>query len=438
MSYTIKSGRPSKADYTPYGKVREAFLRQDSEMILSGPADTGKTIGLLNKLHILACKYSNASIVICRKQLTDTYGSVLQTFQKKVLHEGAPVEIYGGEKAEWYDYPNGSRIWVAGLDKAGKVLSAEHDVIYVNQAEEIALADWETLTTRTTGRAGNMPYAQTIGDCNPAYPLHWIKMRSKNGPLTLIESTHLDNPDLYDPTTHEITEEGKLRIGSLDRLTGSRLARLRKGIWATVEGVVYDELDQLIHIGKRDRAEFKRFVAGVDEGYVNPAVILVFGVDSDERLHLFKEYYRQGVSQAKFVEAAIELANEWNIETFYVDPSAAGLKAAMRGAGLSLGRTKSDVNDGIQAVKARLQIQGDGRPRLTIDPGCVNTLSEFGAYHWKKGQKDEPEKKDDHSMDCVRYMTMGLERGGGKADIAGAEKESMWTEGRGGRSRWRR
>jgi len=43
-----------------------------------------------------------------------------------------------------------------------------------------------------------------------------------------------------------------------------------------------------------------------------------------------------------------------------------------------------------------------------------------------------------NSMDCVRYMTMGLERGGGKADIAGAEKESMWTEGRGGRSRWRR
>ena len=437
MSYTIQSGRPSEADYTPHGRIREAFLCQDSEMILSGPADTGKTLGLLNKLHILACKYPNASIVICRKQLTDTYGSVLQTFQRKVLHEGAPVEAYGGERPQWYDYPNGARIWVAGLDKAGKVLSAEHDCVYVNQTEELSLADWETLTTRTTGRAGNMPYAQTIGDCNPAYPLHWIKTRAANGPLRLIESTHRDNPDLYDQVTGKITEEGKRRIGRLDRLTGSRLMRLRKGIWATVEGVVYDELDQLIHICKRNRSEFKRFVAGVDEGYVNPAVILVFGVDSDERLHLFKEYYRQGVVQASFISDAKELANEWKIETFYVDPSAAGLKAAMRGMGLSVGRTKSDVYNGIQTVKKRLQVQGDGRPRLTIDPGCTNTLSEFGAYHWRKGQKDEPEKVDDHSADALRYLVMGLERGGGEAEIAGEEKESKWTEGYGGRSRWR-
>jgi len=397
--------------YTPYGNIRRAFLNQDPEMILSGPADTGKTLGLLNKLHVLATKYANASIVICRKQLTDTYGTVLQTFQKRVLHEGAPVEVYGGEKPQWFAYPNGARIWVAGLDKAGKILSAEHDVIYVNQAEEISLADWETLTTRVTGRAGHMPYAQCIGDCNPAYPLHWIKQRAKNGLLTLIESTHRDNPDLYDQATGEITEEGKRRIGRLDNLTGSRLMRLRKGIWSAAEGVVYEELDQLIHVVKRDRSEFGRFVAGVDEGYTNPAVILVFGVDADDRLHLFEEYYRRGVVQEDFVADAVELASKWGIETWYVDPSAKGLKAAMTRAGLSTPMVDNSVNDGIQAVKARLKVAGDGKPRLTIDPDAINTLSEAGAYEWEggaRGPKDRPKKENDHAMDALRYAVMGL------------------------------
>jgi len=412
MSYTIKSGRPSEADYTPYGKIREAFLSRDPEMILSGPADTGKTLGLLNKLHVLACKYAGASIVICRKQMSDTYSTVLQTFQHKVLHEGAPVEVYGGEKPQWFAYPNGSRIWVAGLDKPGKVLSAEHDCIYTNQAEELTLADWETLTTRATGRAGHMPYAQCIGDCNPAYPLHWIKQRAASGILRLIESTHRDNPDLYDQVTGEITEEGKRRIGRLDNLTGSRKARLRYGVWASAEGIVYDEFDPATHAArKRDPAEFVRFVAGVDEGYTNPAVILIFGLDTDDRMHLFVEYYKRGVVQADLIGEMTQLVQEWHVEAWYVDPSAKGLKAAMNKAGLRTPMVDNSVYDGIQAVKKILKVAGDGKPRLTFDPGAINTLSEAGAYEWEggaQGTKDKPRKENDHAMDAMRYAVMGM------------------------------
>lgn len=426
MSYTIRTGSIANADYTPCGRVREAFLSHAPELILAGPADTGKTLGLLWKLHVLACKYPGASIVICRKQLTDTYGSVLQTYQRKVLHDGAPVTIYGGEKPQWYDYPNGARIWVAGLDKAGKVLSAEHDVIYVNQAEELALADWETLTTRATGRAGHMPYAQCIGDCNPAYPLHWIKTRSQNGgPLTRIDSTHKDNPDLYDQVTGEITGVGKQRIGRLDDLTGSRLMRLRKGIWSAAEGVVYEELDYQIHVMKRDRTEFVQFIAAIDEGYTQPGVILVFGLDGDRRLHLFEEYYKRHVLQKDFVKDCVDLSEKWYVETvrangeivkthmktFYVDPAAAGLKGALQQAGFSTPKVNNEVYDGIQAVKAMLKVAGDGRPRLTFDPGAINTLSEAGAYEWEggpQGPKDKPKKENDHAMDPMRYTVMSV------------------------------
>jgi PBSX family phage terminase large subunit len=230
-----------------YGENRRAYQCRDREVILSGPADTGKTIALLTKIHWLAHKYQDASIVIARKQLTDTYGTVLQTFQKKIIQDGEPIRIYGGDKPQWFDYPSGSRIWVAGLDKAGKVLSAEHDIIYVNQAEQLSLMDWETCTTRTTGRAGHIPYNQTIGDCNPAGPTHWIRARARSGTLMLFNSRHRDNPDLYDQQTGEITPQGVQRIEALKTLTGSRLMRLYHGLWASPEGAIYDVFDEEKH-----------------------------------------------------------------------------------------------------------------------------------------------------------------------------------------------
>ncbi|NIV30654.1 MAG: terminase, partial [Anaerolineae bacterium] len=156
-------------------------------------------------------------------------------------------QIYGGEKAQWFDYPNGSRIWVAGLDKAGKVLSAEFDIVYANQAEELGLPDWETLLSRATGRAGNVDHPQVIGDCNPSSPTHWIRQRAQAGALTFFESTHRDNPELFDQETGEITEAGKQRLGVLKRLTGSRLMRLYHGMWAAPEGAIYDILDEERH-----------------------------------------------------------------------------------------------------------------------------------------------------------------------------------------------
>jgi phage terminase large subunit len=63
--------------------------------------------------------------------------------------------------------------------------------------------------------------------------------------------------------------------------------------------------------------------------------------------------------------------------------------------------------DGIHRVKAALQVAGDGRPRLTVAPTCVNTIAEFESYVWKEGRagmRDEPEKVNDHAMDALRYV----------------------------------
>ena len=384
------------------GGAKQLWNSKHHEVILVGPAETGKTFGALAKLNALMWKYPGAQGVIIRKTYKSTVSSVLQTFTKKILLPDCGVTPYGGEKPEWFEYPNGSRVWVGGMDSPDKVLSSERDFIYVNQTEELELNDWETLATRCTGRAGNSPYSQLFGDCNPSTTLHWIRQRSA---LQLLTSTHKDNPTLFDENG-EMTEQGKRTIEILSGLSGIRRKRLFEGEWATAEGAVYDIFTHKDHVTTRSMDEYQRFGLAMDEGYTNPAVILLIGEDGDGRLHIFKEYYERGKLQADIIAASLDMARA-GVQTVRVDAAAAGLIAAIRDAGLPAEPQKGRVWDGIQKVRDLLMIQGDGLPRLTVDPDCTNTINEFESYIWKQN-KDEPVKENDHAMDAIRYYVNGM------------------------------
>ena len=393
------------------GHILESQADESPEITLSGPAGTGKTYGLLYKLYRCALDWPGFRAAIMRQTRASLTDTALVTWERDVLGLDHPLVVNGPQR-QWrhsYRFDNGSEVVVAGLDKPSRVLSAEYDVIYVVQAEECYEADWELVSSRL--RNHRMPYQQMLGDCNPEHPQHWIRQRSNAGALELWHTRHEDNPLLWDGA--EWTDYGRDYLARLDRLTGTRKARLRFGQWVQAEGVVYEEFTETTHVLHRDRSEFQQFVAGVDEGYTNPAVLLIFGVDSDNRLHAMCEFYQRQVSQNAVVEEARALTNAWDLSTFYVDPSAAGLIAAMQSANVLAQAADNTVYDGIQAVKQRLQVAGDGRPRLTFDPSCTNTISELGMYRWKErrtGQVDEPEKQNDHAMDALRYVVKSMEQ----------------------------
>lgn len=401
----------TETDYTPYGGNADLIYSRDPEVIVEGPAETGKTLAACWKSHLLCTKYAGAQGAILRKTQASVYGSVLQTLERVIT--GAPVVVYGGEKPEKYLYPNGSTIWVGGMDNRDRVLSSERDFIQTCQTEEFTVDDWEYLTTRTTGRGAIIPYPQLFGDCNPAGSKHWIKMRNAAGHLRVIRTIHKDNPMLFDPVTGEITMQGKRTMERLSSLSGIRRKRLYEGIWATAEGAVYDTFDASVHVVVRPDTDFRTWYLAADEGYTNPAVILLVGEDADTRLHIARQWYERGKLQATVVAQALEWTREKGVTLAAVDEAAAGLIADMRDAGVPAMPAKGRVLDGIQRIQDRLKVQGDGKPRLTVDPSCVDVINEFESYAWKKASstgvvKDEPAKENDHSMDAIRYLDTAL------------------------------
>ena len=89
-------------------------------------------------------------------------------------------------------------------------------------------------------------------------------------------------------------------------------------------------------------------------------------------------------------------------------------------------RQGQQYNTGLQAVKNRLVVQGDGRPRLTVSADCVYTIAEFESYQWaenRQGMKDQPVKANDHCMDALRYAVMGVDAGRKPIEV----KTSRWA-----------
>jgi hypothetical protein len=175
------------------GAAEQAQRITAHEWMLAGPAETGKTVAGLWRLDDELSKTRKAQASLVRKVAADIGPTVLATYRKVVERSGSGAIPFGGSKPEWYDYPNGARLYIGGMDRPGKTLSGERDFIYVNQAEELHVEDWETLTTRATGRGAVTKTPMIFGDCNPAAPGHWIINRPT---LNVLYSRHEDNPTL--------------------------------------------------------------------------------------------------------------------------------------------------------------------------------------------------------------------------------------------------
>lgn len=394
------------------GDNRKFFASKDPECILSGPADTGKTFAGCLKIHTACSLIPRTQALFVRKNQNALTGTVVKTYQRII--EGQNVRTYGGETPSRFIYPNGSTIWLGGMDNPESCLSSERDYIYCNQAEELTLNDWELLSTRCSGRSAVVAHPQLLGDANPSSSKHWIRSRAAENKLRLLVATHRDNPTIYDEQGN-ITEEGKRRLAVLENLSGVRKKRLLQGIWATAEGAVFDTFDVQIHRCERDAKEMVSWYLALDEGYTNPAVILLIGADSDRRWHVFREFYKRGMLESDVVSVASEWNKEKLCEVAAVDEAAAGLIASLIYAGVNAMPGKGRIFDGIAAIQDRLKVQvkdaspkyPNGRPRLTVDPSCINTINEFESYRWKETRdviKDVPEDCDNHSMGALRYL----------------------------------
>jgi len=422
----------------------------DRVTILAGPRDTGKTTATLWKLDTEIRAHPGARGAIVRKVRADIGTTTLPTW-RRVLDIRGGVTAYGGEDPSWFDYPNGARVYLAGLDRDSKLLGAEFDYLAPSQLEEFALSDMEGFVASTSGRAGKTAHPMVIADCNPGPPNHWIRQKYEE---SLRFTTHRDNPAIFDDDGN-VTPGGAERLRSLDGYTGVRYKRLRLGLWVAAEGTVY-EFDDAVHLWRGPLPPFVRRFRAIDYGFSNPFTCQWWGMDGDGRLYLYREIYRtqrlvrdhgfeilrlsaglsrdewealrQGKTQSEELAACrAAAARGERIEVTIRDHDAEG-GATLDEMGIETTPAVKAKERGIELVELRLRMAGDGRPRLYVCEGALVerdeelraagkptcTQEEFGVYRRPiakdgKATKEEPIKEHDHGMDPMRYLVMHLD-----------------------------
>jgi len=407
--------------YEPFGSCIDFLYCKDDEVLICGPAGTGKSRSALEKLHLCAMKYPNSRYLIVRKTRASLTQSALVTYEKQVVPDDGSSRFRTAEQE--YRYRNGSVIAIGGMDKSSKVLSSDYDIIYAQEATELSEEDLEVLTTRA--RNGVVPYNQVIMDCNPGPPRHWLRQRCSDRVTTYIQSVHEDNPTLFDHVKNDWTERGKAYINKLSNLTGVRKKRLYFGEWAAAEGMIYEEeWNPEIHQVNRFKIpyDWPRYWI-VDFGFTDPFVWQAWAHDEEhDAYYRFAELYYTGL----LVEDAAGIINKWKRmegerfpEALICDWDAEGRATLERHIGIDTEPATKAILDGIEKVKVRLRLNDEGKSQLyflrdsliDFDPELADaglprcTEEEFESYEWSDNKKkDTPIDKYNHGMDCTRYL----------------------------------
>lgn len=448
--------------YEPRGASRELFLCRAPEVLIQGPAGTGKTRGALEYCVALCELYPGTRILLCRKTRTSMSETTLTTLEEIVLPLGHPARRGPRrQNRSVYHFPNGSILVVAGLDEPTRLFSSEYTLVFVDEANELTEHDWESLGRALRwksiplagrGKHGERRYFhQLLGCCNPDSSEHFFVRRQKRGKTLWLYSKHEDNP--------AITPEYMAR---LDAMEGVRYKRLRLGLWTAAEGAVWANWDPHVHLldafpeadakaGMPIRRDdnsidlgplgLEWFFGTIDWGWTKAGTFQVWGVDKKGRMTMVAEVYRKAQVLDWWGGVVETLHREFDLRTILADPEGKGdIEQMNLWLGPQAGRrnpwlvegANNEVRAGLDQVRWALGADDEGVPRIRILRDCrrygrdqlllddhlpTTIVEEIPAYVLdtpRPGREikapeayELPDKRcEDHGCDAMRYAAM--------------------------------
>lgn len=284
----------------------------------------------------------------------------------------------------------------------------------------------ELLNIEATFARGNKGDFQMIYLFNPpknpnADIVQWVKKMEKRPDCVHIHTDYRDVPEGW--LGPDLIESAKTL-----RCTDERLYNwVWLGLSIGIDDLVYYMFCKR-HIEGLPSNRFPIIGIGGDYGQQNATTFQAAGLDLVHgKLRGLDEYYHSGRESGKqkapsqyaqdFVKFVMNLGERYGMENvlfiLFLDPSARGLqeeiKRACRIAGIpvSIKNADNDVKLGISRVQKALTFD-----LLSVSPRQEHAINEFGIYGYDKDSiekgKEKPVEIDDHCMDAIRYLVMGM------------------------------
>lgn len=262
---------------------------------------------------------------------------------------------------------------------------------YVNEASLANEAVFNEIQNRCS-KSG----AHIICDTNPDIPTHWLK-------TNYIDN---DNPDagfvsfnftIDDNTTLDSSYVKSMKASK----TGVFYDRDILGLWATGDGIVYQDFDKETMLVNEVPKNLE-YYCGVDWGFAkgHENVITVFGDDPDTDTTYLLDIYS---STGKYIDYWVDIAQQIQEKygygiNFWADSARPEYVSYFQQNGIQARNSDKSVMDGVEYCSSRIKLD-----KFRVLQSCAKPfLDDIYQYVWDP-VKGVPKKEHDNVMDSFRY-----------------------------------
>jgi phage terminase large subunit len=401
--------------------------------------NSGKThAGCLRDILYLL-EYPGAEVMIgapsfpwLRDTTRATFFKILESFPG-----GARAHVASYNKTEniiWFK--NGSIGYFRSMDNPDSIRGLNLAAGHIDEAGYVSHRAWQVFKA-CLRQGGPYPLQGWITTTPTGYNWIWEEWDQKpTAEHRLIKAPTYTNRFLPDP------EKFIADLG----YEGTFQAQEVEGEFVSFEGLVYPGFDPSQRGGHVRRIALdgpkpRRVLAGIDWGFKDPAVILVVADMGDGVFWVLEEWYETKKTADEIAQAAFDLYTRYGIESFHCDPSRPDslLTLSNRLALPIVHEANNDILTGIQAVTALLRKRGDGNYGLYVDPSCTHLIAEFSKYQYPdekspeqtagrrtRNSGEKPVDRDNHALDCARYIAMAVDPGLGRKGFGSYGSKEGW------------
>lgn len=431
-----KRGRTVRISEIIAPKLWESFndTRHGHKILSSGRAGTKSSELAIEAVYAIIGG-SEGSVVIIRKRHNKLRKTVFKEAKRAISRLGLDERMFRVTVSpmEIRYIPTGQAIYFSGSDSIddtkgiidenrpiSKCIIDEVSDFFATPGGEDELQNIEATFIRGNTKNFQMIYAYNPPKNPNAGVNVWAAEMAKRTDVLRVHIDYRDVPkDWLGPALIESAE----MLKSIDE-------RQYRWLWlgepVGVDDLIYYMFSADRHVRRpaKDR-KYDYIGIGVDYGQMNATTFQAAGLNSkDHRIDGLAEYYHSGRDAAQkspseygndFALFVAGLSARYKCFHFvaFIDPSAKGLaeeiKRATRGAGITVlvHDAKNDVALGISRTQKLLTFD-----RLTVSPEQKNAIREFGLYEYDEKTiergSEKPVKTEDHCMDAIRYLVMGM------------------------------
>lgn len=385
------------------------------DIMLFGGSRSGKTFIIIYAIIVRACKTKSRHAIL-RFKFNHAKRSIWLDTLPKVINLCFPdlgITEKSYNKSDFYlKLPNGSEIWVGGLDdkeRVEKILGNEYSTVYFNESSQINYDSVQKAKTRLAEK--NSLKKKSYYDCNPPTKLHWSYWAFEKK-LDPIADEPFKNPERYDSllmnpmdNLENIDEE---YIELLQAMPEKDRERFLLGLYTDAsDGRAYYSFDREKHV-KPTKQEPGTLFIGMDFN-VNPMTAII-GQYLDEEFHIHDELFLENSDTYKMCDA---LKKKGYMGDVIPDSTGRNRKTSgmsdfeiLKSNGFNILNTRNPfVTDRVNNVNRLFTAD-----RTIINPRCKKLINDLEKVSWKNNKLDQ--KTDPmltHVSDCLGYLQYRIE-----------------------------